>query len=208
MKHRSWTQNQFQLVEHERNSDDPSEWEAQITSFKNLRHSKLKLTPDRLVISSLILSSFWWPTHGQTPASPPLPDWSLMKASCSLLNSPRIDCNDGEKSNDVCHQQHDAKWLTLSLTVSFILAPALLTTPEKNDPKDFAPAVTLLVTKARKWKKYCIIHSFIIRFFITVSNHSGLLFRWWAFFWNGARIGTTSCTRKREERGIRKPCAS
>lgn len=39
--------------------------------------------------------------------------------------------------------------LTLSLTVSLILAtpaPALLTTPEKNEPNEVAPALTLLVT--------------------------------------------------------------
>lgn len=36
--------------------------------------------------------------------------------------------------------------ITLSLTVSFILAPALLTAEYKNEPKDLAPAVTLCVT--------------------------------------------------------------
>lgn len=36
--------------------------------------------------------------------------------------------------------------LTFSLTDSLIFAPALLTTPEKNVPNDFAPAVTLWVT--------------------------------------------------------------
>jgi hypothetical protein len=38
------------------------------------------------------------------------------------------------------------KLLTLCFTVSFILSPALLTTPDKKDPNDFAPAVILLVT--------------------------------------------------------------
>lgn len=36
--------------------------------------------------------------------------------------------------------------LTLSLTVSLILAPALLTAEYKNDPKVFAPCVTFVVT--------------------------------------------------------------
>jgi hypothetical protein len=43
--------------------------------------------------------------------------------------------------------------LTLSLTVSLILAPALLTTPVKNEPNDLAPAVILLVTKTRAIEK-------------------------------------------------------
>ena len=41
-------------------------------------------------------------------------------------------------------------FLTLCLTLSLILSPALLTTPEKNDPNAFAPAVTLCVTNKRK----------------------------------------------------------
>ena len=45
------------------------------------------------------------------------------------------------------------KSLTLSLTDSLILAPALLTTPVKNEPNDFAPAVILLVTAEKKKKK-------------------------------------------------------
>lgn len=52
--------------------------------------------------------------------------------------------------------------LTLSLTVSLILAPALFATPEKNDPNDFAPAVILLVTK--------------ILDVITLIHHLSLLF--------------------------------
>jgi hypothetical protein len=47
----------------------------------------------------------------------------------------------------------DAKSLTLSLTVSLILAPALFTTPVKNEPNDFAPAVILLVTANEEKEK-------------------------------------------------------
>lgn len=125
-----------------------------------------RLTADRLRISSLILSSFWWPTHGQTPSSPPLPDWSLINASCSLLNAPRIDLRGLNKIVSqlqqwihVTRQLIQQGQLTLSLTVSFILAPALLATPEKNDPNDFAPAVTLLVTERSETSIAWINHS-------------------------------------------------
>lgn len=49
------------------------------------------LTADRLRISSLILTSFGCPDHGQAPGPLP-PCWFLMNASCSLLKSPRIVC--------------------------------------------------------------------------------------------------------------------
>lgn len=43
--------------------------------------------------------------------------------------------------------------LTLSLTVSLILAPALLTAEYKKEPKVFAPCVTFVVTAIRKEKR-------------------------------------------------------
>lgn len=122
-------------------------WRKGIRKFDSIT-GDFVLTPDKLRISSLILSSFWWPIHGQTPAVPSLPDWSLMNASCSLLNSPRIDCK--TVTVNTINSFGHAKSLTLSLTVSLILAPALLTTPVKNEPNDFAPAVILLVTAKRK----------------------------------------------------------
>lgn len=134
-----------------------------------------QLTADKLRTSSLILSSFLWPTHGQTPASPLLPDWSLINCSCSLLKSLRSDCGLKEKEGNIVDLL--SAWfvctninllaecarlsLTLSLTVSLILAtpaPALLTTPEKNEPNEVAPALTLLVTVGcARWDKRKII---------------------------------------------------
>lgn len=47
--------------------------------------------------------------------------------------------------NKMLRMRHKSE-LTLSLTVSLILAPALLTAEYKNDPNVFAPCVTFVVT--------------------------------------------------------------
>lgn len=56
--------------------------------------------------------------------------------------------------------------LTLSLTVSLILAPALLTAEYKNDPNVFAPCVTLVVTvETTKQKINLLVRIAFARFY-------------------------------------------
>lgn len=111
-------------------------------------------------------------------------------------------------------------FLTLCLTLSLILSPALLTTPEKNDPNAFAPAVTLCVTCKRREKNEILNFNlwfasyrkarqanFIKLNYLlpshTISNSTGLLFSWRSLLWNCPWVSSTSCTEINAELFIR-----
>ena len=108
-----------------------------------------KVTADSPRISSLTLSSFWWPIHGTTAASAP-PCCPFIKASCSLLNSPKMFY-----TSKNCYYFCFQLFHILSFTDSLIFAPALFTAEYRNDPNVFAPCVTFVVTK-KKIKKFFI----------------------------------------------------
>lgn len=68
---------------------------------QNLCINLRALTVESVRNSSLRLSSLGQPTHGGTAASDTFPCFSLMKASCSLLNSPSRLCE--QNSIITCH---------------------------------------------------------------------------------------------------------
>ena len=84
------------------------EWQCSLVCNKkaavmrqNLRINLRSLTVESVRNSSLRLSSLGQPTHGGTAASDIFPCFSLMKASCSLLNSPSRLCE--QNSIITCH---------------------------------------------------------------------------------------------------------
>lgn len=91
MSNRNQIQNQLQLAVPGQSFVGPkrkiSIWVSKVKKF-----GSVQLTADKLSTSSLILSSFAWPTQGQTAGSVFLPCCPLMNASCSLWNSPRMVC--------------------------------------------------------------------------------------------------------------------